>query len=106
MLNARSANHFSLAADPTDANLVYVGGTFYDVRTYTGGGAGYTGSGVLFRGDRSRPYLAGAVTQALIDADTTFQWTPLTDNKAAYLVGDEQDRPPCPRPTRPSTPGP
>ena len=74
--------HFSLAADPTNANLVYVGG---DRQQGTGANnnlfpnpiGANTYSGNLFRGNRSVAQGAGVASLA------SAQWTPLTHNFAA-----------------------
>ncbi len=74
---AQGATHLSAAADPTNSNIVYVGG---DRQPYFGEGIGSSNffpnsigandySGRLFRGDASQP--AGS------------RWTPLTHNGTA-----------------------
>ena len=75
--------HFSLVADPNDANLVYVGG---DAQSGTGPDndmfpnpiGAQTYSGNLFRGDRSVAQGSNA-NPVLVSA----QWTPVTDSFTA-----------------------
>ncbi|HQU41252.1 MAG TPA: sialidase family protein, partial [Pirellulales bacterium] len=67
--------HFSIAADPTNPNVVYVGGDSLTVFPNSVGSVALTGR--LFRGDASRP--SGS------------QWTPITDNYTANHSAPHSD---------------
>jgi hypothetical protein len=78
----QGGTHFSLVADPANANLVYVGGDRQPASNGDTGGfpnsIGATSfSGRLFRGDASHP--SGS------------QWTPLTDNFTSSGTGPHAD---------------
>ena len=67
--------HFSIVADPTNPNVVYVGGDSLTVFPNSVGSVALTGR--LFRGDASRP--SGS------------QWTPITDNYTANHSAPHSD---------------
>ncbi len=78
---SQGAIHFSIVADPTSPNLVYVGGDRQDNPFPNSIGAtGFTGN--LMRGDRSVAPTGGNISP---------QWTAITDNFAGGNSGPHAD---------------
>ena len=87
--------HFSIVADPTNQNIVYVGGDRQPGPRPNSIGA-TTGSGRLFRGDTGQPANApgagGNVTDVNRDGtrdnnDLSRQWQPLTHRQGGFTGG-------------------